>query len=246
VPSKLADALLKHRRASETIDLLAGEMAERWEGAPNKLPIVGGYEPDDAAVIYKVANTFTPTGAWPFLVSEAIHHLRSALDVAWWQAVVSYSGQPTEEKARKIHFPVLWPGGKWPSNHQSLVGPAVATVVRNHQPSPSSTLRDFHPLRSLNYMWNLDKHRQLPVLSHVELIGTFEVLPSAGNYVDCEPDGGYAPVPVPAAERISDVDDVLYRIATEISIIAPAGSEPPAPQIPRDRAIDLGSLESDP
>ena len=41
--------------------------------------------------------------------------------------------------------------------------------------------------------------------------------------------GSYEIVPVPATARVSDLDDVLYRIATEIRRMAGPDNEPPAP-----------------
>jgi hypothetical protein len=51
--------------------------------------------------------------------------------------------------------------------------------------------------------------------------------------------------PIPTTDRISTVDDVLYRIATEIGMIAPPGHPPPPPQIPVERVIDTSSIDID-
>ncbi|MDQ1439268.1 MAG: hypothetical protein QOK43_2897 [Acidimicrobiaceae bacterium] len=56
---------------------------------------------------------------------------------------------------------------------------------------------------------------------------------------------GYVGLPVPPADRISTVDDVLYRVATEIRMIAPPGSAPPPPEMPPARTIDVEQLEGD-
>lgn len=58
-------------------------------------------------------------------------------------------------------------------------------------------------------------------------------------------DAGYVPVPVPAVERVTSVDDVLYRIATEITDIAPPGEEPPAPQLPDVPTLNLSAIAPD-
>jgi hypothetical protein len=55
----------------------------------------------------------------------------------------------------------------------------------------------------------------------------------------------YELVPIPQADRVSTVDDVLYRIATEIRTIAPPGQEPPPPEIPEQRTVDISRLEAD-
>ena len=41
--------------------------------------------------------------------------------------------------------------------------------------------------------------------------------------------GSYENVPLPARARVSDLDDVLYRIATEIRQMAGPDNEPPPP-----------------
>ena len=56
---------------------------------------------------------------------------------------------------------------------------------------------------------------------------------------------GYATVATPREERVSSLDDVLYKIASEIraSLI---GGVAPAPVVPAIRAVDLGQLLEEP
>jgi hypothetical protein len=68
-------------------------------------------------------------------------------------------------------------------------------------------------------------------------------LEGAGIVAWHEHNGHYAAIPL--KERISTVDDVLYRIASEITKIAPAGQEPPAAQLPTERAIEPKNLAPD-
>lgn len=70
-------------------------------------------------------------------------------------------------------------------------------------------------------------------------------LEGAGIFAWRETDTGHEPVPVPASNRVSSIDDVLYRIATEIKLIAPPGKEPPPPQRPDKKVLDIESLEED-
>jgi hypothetical protein len=56
---------------------------------------------------------------------------------------------------------------------------------------------------------------------------------------------GYEAVSMPPADRVSTVDDVLYRIATEIRQIAPPGEQPPPPELPPSRVVNPQQLESD-
>lgn len=56
--------------------------------------------------------------------------------------------------------------------------------------------------------------------------------------------GGYEVVPLPASARVTDLDDVLHRIAAEIRGLATAGTPPP-PVVPPSRAVDTGSVSGD-
>jgi hypothetical protein len=66
-------------------------------------------------------------------------------------------------------------------------------------------------------------------------------LEGAGVYAWRSTGGGYVPVALPALDRVSSVDDVLYRIASELRQLAPSGQAPP-PQLPTDRALSTGDL----
>lgn len=59
------------------------------------------------------------------------------------------------------------------------------------------------------------------------------------------PGDAYESVAIPEAERVSAVDDVLYRIASEIRSIAPPGHEPPPPEVPDETTVDVAKLGSD-
>lgn len=57
--------------------------------------------------------------------------------------------------------------------------------------------------------------------------------------------GGYEHVGLPRAAHVTDLDDVLYRIESEIKgMVGPEGQAPP-PQRPRARVVDLKKLETD-
>jgi hypothetical protein len=53
--------------------------------------------------------------------------------------------------------------------------------------------------------------------------------------------GGYERVDLPIWARVSVLDDVLYRVASEISQMAPTG-RPPEPFIPTSRSVDIDEL----
>ncbi|MEO1056402.1 MAG: hypothetical protein AAFY28_05740 [Actinomycetota bacterium] len=62
-------------------------------------------------------------------------------------------------------------------------------------------------------------------------------LEGAGIFAWHESGGRYVGTDIPPADRVSVVDDVLYRIATEIKAIAPSGEAPPPPEVPTERAL---------
>ncbi len=70
-------------------------------------------------------------------------------------------------------------------------------------------------------------------------------LEGAGIIAWRDADRRYKAVDIPMAERVSTVDNILYRIASEIKSFAPAGKAPPPPEVPPERAVDLGALEQE-
>jgi hypothetical protein len=70
-------------------------------------------------------------------------------------------------------------------------------------------------------------------------------LDGAGVVAWQEGDGRYELVGVPPTERVSDVDDVLYRIASEIKRLTQADGKPPAPVVPLARAVAVQELTND-
>src|SRR5204863_248697 len=56
---------------------------------------------------------------------------------------------------------------------------------------------------------------------------------------------GYEAAGIPAAARVTDLDDVLYRIASEIREIVRTTGGTPAPVRPAGRAVDVTKLTPD-
>jgi len=57
---------------------------------------------------------------------------------------------------------------------------------------------------------------------------------------------GYEAVPFPAGERVTSLDDVLYRIASEINALVDEQGQPPPPVRPEQTALEPGQLPDDP
>ncbi len=58
-------------------------------------------------------------------------------------------------------------------------------------------------------------------------------------------DTAYEPVPLAATERVTQLDDVLHKIASQIKRFARDHNGPPAPVLPRVRAVRTDELPSD-
>jgi hypothetical protein len=56
---------------------------------------------------------------------------------------------------------------------------------------------------------------------------------------------GYDWVPLPASAHVSTLDDVLYRVASEINDSVKSEGGPPAPILPDSTAVDFGALTDD-
>jgi hypothetical protein len=56
---------------------------------------------------------------------------------------------------------------------------------------------------------------------------------------------GYKPVRLPPTARVSTLDDVLHRIATEINQRVGPDGKPPAPVVPEEQAVDVNTLIGD-
>lgn len=77
------------------------------------------------------------------------------------------------------------------------------------------------------------------------LVNTY--LEGAGIFAWTErPDGaGYVPVAISPASKVSDLDDVLYRIASEINASVLPTGDPPPPYVPAKVAVDVHNLRED-
>lgn len=97
-----------------------------------------------------------------FILSEAIHHYRSALD----HVIFEMSRRPGGEGARRVRFPIYDSEAAFKSHHGpravSLMALTNQAVVRRLQPykrRPDAPSHD--PLSLLDELWNIDKHRTL-------------------------------------------------------------------------------------
>lgn len=65
------------------------------------------------------------------------------------------------------------------------------------------------------------------------------------GWVEAAAGPGYQTIPVPHTERVSDLDDVLHRIASEINLLAGPDRTVPPPVTPYERAVAPEDLTPD-
>ena len=114
---------------------------------------------------------------WAFVVSDAIHQTRSALDNAVFALWIDHSGEPkTERESRAIAYPIYTDPSAYRRRRSALVGGCAAEAIRlidDQQPfNLPDGERDQHRLVALREMSNLDKHRAPRVVAiAVEQVG---------------------------------------------------------------------------
>lgn len=81
-----------------------------------------------------------PLSEWALILGDAIHNLRSALDVLVWAHVDE--GTLSERQARDIAFPIWSEASKWDDNSARLLATVPAEIAqRIHGCQPSSVPR---------------------------------------------------------------------------------------------------------
>ena len=50
---------------------------------------------------------------------------------------------------------------------------------------------------------------------------------------------------MPERSKVTELDDALYRIASEIKGLVGPGGRPPAPERPKERMVDVDQLTAD-
>ena len=162
-------------------------MSQLPVGTP--LPVVREYDAEDRMFVCRISEGFSLAirSEWPLLLGEAIHNMRSALDNAWWACAVKHLGrEPEEDDARYIAFPVRKRGKNWDTNTwRRWVDPPIEVIAKGRQPPIDLAPESFHPLASLDRMWNLDKHRALPLIGAPYVDGHWHV-PGPEKFTDCE------------------------------------------------------------
>lgn len=164
MPSKIAliHVDMKSRWAQEHFDALEAALA-KWKELP---PYTVTHEDDlkHLLQVWRVEIGLTPESI-PKHLGDWVCCLRSALDrLAWEMAhVLAPSRIFTEREERNISFLIFKDDNPTYRDRRSLFPPAVADAFDGIQPYVRGAAYRDHLLWQLNELWNMDKHRTVPI-----------------------------------------------------------------------------------
>ena len=131
---------------------------------------------------------------WSIRVGEVLYNLRSALDHLVWQLVLANGREPTRDN----QFPILNEEEEWTHSRTVKILKGISDEnskrIRSLQPfnaplglRAEGSLRGFdaHPLRTLNDLCNIDKHRHLN-LTFLATRGTWPISRDSSRTPDLE------------------------------------------------------------
>lgn len=153
---------MKIHRAQAHLDALDAEL-DKWLADPKHYAIIEKTDFDKCLHIFRIEVGFTPE-IIPQLLGDYVCNLRSALDQLAWRLATSGRRTFTRGEQRRIQFPITEPGDE--ANYRKrrdLFPPAVADVFDTLQPYLRGNAYRDDPLWKLNELWNLDKHRAIPM-----------------------------------------------------------------------------------
>ena len=106
-----------------------------------------------------------PSLRWGMYVGDAVHSLRSALD----HLVYATANEPT----RQCGFPICTTAKDWAIESPAIlwsVPDEIRALIDAAQPYHRGDASHSHPLAVLNALWNLDKHKTIPVTALVPVL----------------------------------------------------------------------------
>ncbi len=211
----------KLERAKAHIDTLRAEISETTEGELN-LPLRRQYEPEHAAVVWRIESVPEIRDSWGLLVGDALHNLRCALDHLWWQLALKHLGrEPTKREAKKVQFPIVDASTAW-SGHRFLkyIDPEHAAKVEPMQPYHPAPPNSLNPLYALRELSNIDKHRVLHVITRLPHELIFRA-PTPEKFHDCYADNPVRVVFGSSMGGEARPNDEVFRIH-----VTPTGQNP--------------------
>ena len=173
----LSAARGKVARADLHIDRLRAEILEAGQAENKRVPIRRQYEPNEGAIVARLYGVVEISNNWSYILGDAIHNLRAALDYLTWQLALKYFNgveSEAEKVAPSIQFPIiedpkyindpkLWAGHR----NRQYMDAADAAIIEYYQPfefaragHPPNVV---YPLTVLARLSNTDKHRKINV-----------------------------------------------------------------------------------
>jgi len=200
------------------------------------------------------------TDAWPLLVSECLHHLRSALDNIAFALAKQHTPNLTKAQRRDAAFPITNTGKKWTEAASMIkaMSPAACTAIRTTQPLHDADPTQ-HPLSLLQRLQNQDKHRALHTvitgIPSAELILPNDIVESSEHHLRQVPPGEdfatlhfrraqtevYAHFTVGIEHRI-DLGDTSYEVVALLTTLQESVQDAVAQLLPHlDQSTRLAS-----
>jgi hypothetical protein len=156
----LAYVKMKARRADAHFQSLQAEMAD-WALKPYSVTEKTDFE----KLLHIVRIEIAPNKEIiAMLLGDFVCCLRSSLDqLAWKLAHLDTSRTFNEREQRQISFPIFKERDSTYIARRALFPPTVADEIDLLQPYLRSNACRDDPLWQLNELWNMDKHRTIPI-----------------------------------------------------------------------------------
>lgn len=146
----------KVERAAENINLLNSAVGRFFETGPYE--IVGEFDAECSQYVWSVKITQQPPLELGVMLGEAVHNLRSALDLLVWQLVLLNAGVPSREN----YFVVARSKAEFDRRagvRLQGIADAHFAFIEKLQPYHAGGRADGHFLVLLSWLSNTDKHR---------------------------------------------------------------------------------------
>lgn len=159
-PDHLIFVKMKARRADEHFQSLEKELA-KWATKP--YTVIEKTDFEKVVHVVRIEITHTPE-LIAMLFGDFICCLRSALDqLAWKLAHLPPKRTFNRTRERQINFPIFEVRNATYDDRRELFPSAVASVIDTFQPYLRGNAFRDDPLWQLNELWNIDKHRTIPI-----------------------------------------------------------------------------------
>jgi hypothetical protein len=155
-------------RAEEHLMLLGSEIDAFLESKP--YVVEGQFEPETHEWVERIRVKSNPPAKLGVIVGDYVHNLRSALDHLAWQLVLLDGGTPGE----RTQFPITSTRREFDRQAKRLgaLTDRHLAGIESAQPYHAEDRLKEHPLNSLSYLSNIDKHRIVhPMFGYIRAEG---------------------------------------------------------------------------